>query len=106
MGCRIDAHRTGQLPAIAASQKKRMLMRGEKKPPDRECRRCFSRPADRQVAEANSRNADAPSRRLHTPRSDRAIDGAERTEQGAASWSPPKGWLTHPSRILKNPGAA
>ena len=62
---------------------------------DSERRRRLAGAADRQIAEADHRNADALPWRLHTQRGHGAIDGGERTEHAATAGPPPKVGLTH-----------
>ncbi len=95
MDRRVDPHRAAQASAIAAAEKVGVRVRGQKEPRYRESRRRLAGAADREVAEADDRNADAAAGRIHPPRRDRAVDAGEGAKETAASRLPPKRRLAH-----------
>ena len=78
-------------------------MRGEEKTRDRKRRRCLAGAADREVAEANDRQADAAALRLQSQRRHRSVEPGKRTEQTSFSRLPPGGGLAHQSMTPKKP---
>jgi hypothetical protein len=92
---RIDAHRAGQSTAIASTQKERTLMGGMEELGYGESRRSFAGAADREITQANNRQAGLLPWRPHSPSRHGAVKCSQRGDQSACSASPPKGGLAH-----------
>src|ERR1700686_1459237 len=92
---RIDAHRSGELAAIAAAEKERPLVYRKQERRPRERRRRLAGAAGREIAEADHRHAGALALRLNAPPCHRAVNGGKGSEQAAAAVAPPEGGLAH-----------
>src|ERR1700731_4536228 len=92
---RIDAHRSGELAAIAAAEKKRPLVHGEQEMRHRQRRRRLAGAAGGEIAEADHRHAGRLALRLNAPPRYRAINGGQGREHAAATFAPPEGGLAH-----------
>jgi hypothetical protein len=100
-----DAHRSSESSAIAASQKRGALVRGEEEASDLKRRRRFAGTANGEVAEADHRHAGALSDGPHAQRRRYSINTGNRTEPPAATVRiPPEGRFAHQS-LLQLPSA-
>src|SRR5271170_2774584 len=92
---RIDAHRSGELAAIAAAEEERPLVHRQQKTRHRERGRRLAGAAGGEIAQADHWHAGALALRLNASPSYRAINGRQGREQAAAALAPPEGRLAH-----------
>ena len=94
---RIDPHRAGEPPAIAAREEDRCFTGGREHARDGQRRRCLAGATDGWIADADDRHAGAHAVSSQPMGSHRAIDRRQRRQHrgGGAALPPPERWLTH-----------